>query len=98
MPGLPKQFPAQSPWQTRRGQGTDAQPLGHPFFEQYEFLLPVGNSRRLNSMEPIIKFVLRVADSKTTNCTRLMDFFMVDGDCLRRLMRIYLFKREVYKL
>ena len=39
--------------------------------------------------------VLRVADSKTTNCTRLMDFFIVHGDCLRRLARIYLVKREV---
>ena len=22
------------------------------------------------------------------NCTRLMDFFIIDGDCLRRLVRI----------
>ena len=42
--------------------------------------------------------VLREADSKTTNRTRLMDFFIVDGDCLGRLVRIYLFKREVCEL
>ena len=34
--------------------------------------------------------VLRVADSKTINRTRLMGFFIVDGDCPRRLVRIIL--------
>ena len=43
------------------------------------------------------KVVLRVADSKTMNCTRLMNFFIVDRDCQRRCMRIYLFKREIYE-
>ena len=41
--------------------------------------------------------VLRVANSKTTNRTRLMGFFIVDGDCLRRLVRIILAMREVGK-
>ena len=31
--------------------------------------------------------MLRVADSKTTNRTRLMGIFIVDGDCPRRLVR-----------
>ena len=53
MPGLPRQFPGQSPWQIKSGQGTDAQHLGRPFFEQYGSLLPVGNRRRLNRMEPL---------------------------------------------
>ena len=51
MPGLLTQFPSQSPWQTKSGQGTDAQLLGLPFFEQYGSLLPVRNRRRLNQME-----------------------------------------------
>ena len=53
MPGHPRQFPGQSPWQTKSGQGTDTQLLGRPFFEQYGSLLPVGNRRRLNRMEPL---------------------------------------------
>jgi len=57
MPGLPRQFPGQSLWQTMGGQGTDAQLLGHPFFEQYGSLLPVGNRRRSNRMEPLTKCV-----------------------------------------
>ena len=43
MPRLPRQFPGQSPWQTKSGQGTDAQLLGRPFLEQYGSLFPVGN-------------------------------------------------------
>ena len=43
--------------------------------------------------------LLRVVDSKTMNRARLMDFFIVDGDCLRRLVRTFeLFKYEVYEL
>ena len=53
MPGLLRQFPGQSPWQTRSGQGTDAQLLVPPFLEQYGSLLPVGSRRRLNLMEPL---------------------------------------------
>ena len=33
--------------------------------------------------------LLRVVDSRATNRTRLVGFFIVDGDCLRRLVRIY---------
>ena len=57
MPGRPRQFPGQSPWQTKSGQGTDAQLLGRPFLEQYGFLLPVGSRRRLNRMEPLSESV-----------------------------------------
>ena len=53
MPGLPRQFPGQSPWQTKSGWRTDAQLLGCPFFQQYGSLLPVGSHRRLNRMEPL---------------------------------------------
>ena len=33
-------------------------------------------------------FVLRVADSKTMNRNRVIYFFIIEGDCLRRLVRI----------
>ena len=42
--------------------------------------------------------LLRVADSNTTNGTRLVGFFIVDGDCLRRVVRNILVKREVGKM
>ena len=42
--------------------------------------------------------MLRVVDSKTKNRTRLMYFFIVDRDWLRRLVVIYVFKCEVYEL
>ena len=41
--------------------------------------------------------MLRVADSRTTNRTRLLGFFIVDGDCLGRLVRIIFVKRKVGK-
>ena len=41
--------------------------------------------------------MLRVADSRITNRTRLVGFFIVDGDCLRRLVRIILVKCKVGK-
>ena len=44
---------------------------------------------RLHGLPSEIISVLRVADSRATNRTRLVGFFIVDGDCLRRLVRIY---------
>ena len=46
----------------------------------------------------VLFLLLRVADSKTMNRTRLVGFFIVDGDCLRRLVRIILVKRKVGKM
>ena len=44
-----------------------------------------------------INILLRVADSRTTNRTSLVGFFIVDGDCQGRLVRIILVKRKIGK-
>ena len=64
-----------------------------PFPERFLNFLVVPRYFRLLSSQP-----LRVANSKTMNRTRLMDFLIIDGDCLRRLVRIILVKRELGKM
>ena len=41
--------------------------------------------------------MLRVADSKTMNHTRLMDFFIVDGDLSKKARKDYFVKRKIGK-
>ena len=59
--------------------------------------IDIGDLVMLNAKN-IMNKLLRVADSKKTNRTRLMSFFIVDGDCLRRLVGIILVWCEVGKL